>query len=793
MDPSARRTPARPLGPVRALLLATAALACGLEHPRDVDAVRIIAADLGGSQVPARAVSGKLWEDGAEREIRLGLPRRRLADRSWRERVLREAAGGPPFGRLLYGPSGAALHYHLASRDPTFPRGALQSNRLVVLEAAGEEGLGLLIAPAAREEAAGSAAIAELSLEAGARVAALAQALGAWDVVAKDRYPLAADGRPFLPFFVPREGGDWRALTRQSLEAFLPPALGRHFAQTPGFRRLQYRHLADFSARLPALAAVAERFAGSSQAPDLRDEIAKLRTLLSESFEAYQGYLDSAWIEMVVQVRPPDAARVRILVHSVSGVTLEALFVEMPRKLLVVESEALSALRLSAGAGGAPIPARLRQDRLVFPLDLAVDPRARGPNDFESVRVDFELTGLAPLASNFWPLLDQLRLQATNRSTGTIVPDGHIQKVVSLEDPRYAVGREADIDGFLASLGRVLERTGAAAGGPVLEVDARTGALVLREDAYLVKEDFILPAGRALVVEAGVDLRVRPGKSLLVRGSLEVRGTSLRPVRVRGASVTEPWGVLAVQGRGRSALGGTRPRCEIHHLELSGGSEDYLKGVFYSGQLSVYHADLVLEHASLSRAFADDALNVKNATVEIRDSFFADNAADGVDLDGADGVVERSFFGRGGSGGDGVDLSGSDVRVEDSVFSDLRDKCLSVGEVSTLTLRGSLLRGCDVGVASKDRSLADVRESVFLGNGRNFAAYQKKAVFGGARIRGRDLFLIDAAKEDVRDGASEIAIEDPRSGAGLDVEALRKTPTFSRESFRTLAGRGSPR
>ena len=52
---------------------------------------------------------------------------------------------------------------------------------------------------------------------------------------------------------------------------------------------------------------------------------------------------------------------------------------------------------------------------------------------------------------------------------------------------------------------------------------------------------------------------------------------------------------------------------------------------------------------------------------------------------------------------------------------------------------------------------------------------------------------VDAANEDVRDGVSEIAIEDSRSGAGLDVEALRKTAVFSRESFRTLAGRGSPR
>jgi hypothetical protein len=659
-----------------------------------------------------------------------------------------------------------------------------------VLEAGDGARLGLLIEPAARDPDARFASLAQLSPEAGARVVALAQALGAWDAVAKDRYPLAPDGGPLLPFFVPRAGGDWRALTGRSLDAFLPPALGRHFVQTPGFRRLQYRHLADFSQRLPPLAAEAERFAASLQAPGLKDEIAELRALLSQSFEAYQGYLDSAWIEMAVRVQPPDSARIRVQVHSVSEISLDAFVLQMPRKRLVVGNEALSGLRLRAD--GASVPARLGQDRLEFPLGIRVEPRPRGPYAFDGVRLDFELEGLAPLGENRWMLLEALRLQATNQTTGSVVPDEYFKKIMSLEDARFTIGREVDVDGFLASLERVLDRSGAGADRPLLDVDPRTGGFVLREGTYVVKEDLVLPAGRSLLVEAGVELRVRPGKSLLIRGPLEIRGTERRPVRVHGVSSAEPWGVLAVQGKGRSVLGGTRPRCAIRHLELSGGSEDYLKGVFYSGQLSAYHVDLVLERATLRRAFADDSLNAKYGAVEIRDSVFVDNAFDGVDLDWSDGVIQRSFFGMSGPGGDGVDLSGSRVRVEDSVFSDVSDKCLSVGEDSTLMLQGSLLRACEVGVGSKDGSLADVRELVFLDNGRNFAAYQKKPIFGGGRIRGADLVLIGTAEPDRRDGASEIVVEGARTfadwtGGELDVEALRETSSFSRERFRALA------
>ena len=200
----------------RGVLLAAAALllACGSESPAEVDAVRIVSPDFRANQGPARAVPGTLWENGAAREILLRPSRKRIAAPPWREFALREAGGGPFVGRLLLASGAAALHYHLASRDPVLPRGALQTNRLVVLEAGGEQRLGLLIEKAARPPEPKFASLAQLSLEAGARIVALAQALGAWDVVANDRYPLAADGRPFLPIFVPRAGGDWRA--RQS-------------------------------------------------------------------------------------------------------------------------------------------------------------------------------------------------------------------------------------------------------------------------------------------------------------------------------------------------------------------------------------------------------------------------------------------------------------------------------------------------------------------------------------------------------------------------------------------------
>jgi len=752
---------------------------CSSGGGNEPDVVSIVAPDLAAAGRAAATLLG----DDTEREIRIGPPRRRGAEGPGRERALFDAVDGTAIGRLLLGSSSAALHYHLASRDAGLPRGAFQRNRLVVLESGGAKSLGLLLESEAGPRR--TAGIAELGPEDAPRMLALAEALGAWSVVRRDRYLLDDAGRPMLPYFTFEPGGDWRVLTQRSLAFFAPEAVARHVVATPGFRNRRYRHLAEYSARVPGLAAAAEALEAGLDVPDLAEELAGLRDSLSTSFEAYQGYLDSTWIEVDVRVRPPDTARVTLYVHSVVDVVIDGFRVKLPRKALVVASEGLSALRLSAEGGAAEaIAPHLAQDRLEFRLGRAVAARPRGAYAFEGVRIDFELTGLARLEARLWPFLEQLEVQVTSAATNLSVPAAHVSKVLSLSDPRYQVGREVGTEAFLASLGRVLERADGEA--RLLEL-AGGGAFHLPAGVYELKDDLILPAGHALVLEAGVELRVHPGRSLLVRGPLEVRGTAQRPVRVRGVSLAVPWGVLAVQGRGRSRLHAERPRSLVRHLELSGGSEDQLKGVSYSGQLSVHHQELVLEDSMLHHAFGDDALNVKYGDVTIRNSVFVDNAGDAVDLDWSSGSIETSFFGRSGAGGDGIDVSASEVRVSACVFSDFRDKCLSVGEASTLQLRGSLLRACETAVASKDDSRADVQASVFLDNERNFAAYRKKAIFGGGRIRAEGLVLGGSRKADLQDAVSLVDLSGVRTLESGDAERLRDASAFSTEAFRALS------
>ena len=80
--------------------------------------------------------------------------------------------------------------------------------------------------------------------------------------------------------------------------------------------------------------------------------------------------------------------------------------------------------------------------------------------------------------------------------------------------------------------------------------------------------------------------------------------------------------------------------------------------------------------------------------------------------------------------GDGLDLSGSDMRIEGNTIRDCRDKGISVGERSTAVIVDNLVANCHVGIASKDDSRADIRNTGLANLEIGVALYVKKPTFG---------------------------------------------------------------
>ncbi len=312
--------------------------------------------------------------------------------------------------------------------------------------------------------------------------------------------------------------------------------------------------------------------------------------------------------------------------------------------------------------------------------------------------------------------------------------------------------------------------------------------LLVPKGEYTISGPLIVPRGVELFIEAGTVIRLAPQASLVSYAPLIAAGKAEAPVVFDELEPGRGWGVLAVMGAAPNDQGAS----ELNHVVVRGPRGTTLNGITYTGGVSFFASDVTMRRCVFDAAKAEDALNVKRARVLIEECVFLDSASDALDLDWCDGKVARSLFLR--TQGDAIDLSGARaLEVEENVILLAADKGVSVGEESRAAVSKNIIGLCEMGIASKDLSLARCEANVFLEAGAALAAYQKKPIFGGGEIISKGDRFLGGALQQVEDG-SRIDLERgsrveeaPASlqGSYASLE-LRATPADSRRAVAAL-------
>ncbi len=191
---------------------------------------------------------------------------------------------------------------------------------------------------------------------------------------------------------------------------------------------------------------------------------------------------------------------------------------------------------------------------------------------------------------------------------------------------------------------------------------------IIQTGSYNIKEDLIIPNGKKLIIEPGVQLNIDDNKSILVYGDLLINGTKEDQVFIK--NLNKKFGTVA-------SLGNKNTFVDIKYLNLSGGSEAIINGVYFSGALALHsHKFVNIINSRISNNFADDGVNIKDSEVFLKDNYFVFNFSDQIDLDNCEGsVINNSFVYRvnkkiENNNGDGLDLSYSKVLAKKIFFLD---------------------------------------------------------------------------------------------------------------------------
>ena len=270
---------------------------------------------------------------------------------------------------------------------------------------------------------------------------------------------------------------------------------------------------------------------------------------------------------------------------------------------------------------------------------------------------------------------------------------------------------------------------------------------------YLVQENVTIPENITLTINPGVEIRM-PGKgNIFVHGVIKANGTSSAPIifRLNPNVPGDRWGGIVFRN--------TSGPSTLQFVTI----EDAYEGpdpVLEYGAISAFHADLVMDHMIIEKIFSNpiiarfsdivltnsslhsevtgDLINVKYGHGRIENSRFRGNPhvdADAIDYDEVEnGIVHNCIISDClGFNGDAIDIGeeAKNIMIDSVAAFTIADKGVSVGQLSTVTVKNSIFINCSMGVAVKDSSNAIIQNCIFYGNGHPVACYEKNIGLAG--------------------------------------------------------------
>jgi hypothetical protein len=281
-----------------------------------------------------------------------------------------------------------------------------------------------------------------------------------------------------------------------------------------------------------------------------------------------------------------------------------------------------------------------------------------------------------------------------------------------------------------------------------MKVDGKR--LVVPAGDHKVNIPVIIPEGYTLQFEPGAKLDLTDSALLISYSPVEIKGTEDNKVVITSSDFTAR-GFTVLQAAGRS---------KIEHAVFENLNTLDIGGWTITGAVTFYESDVTMDHVLFYRNQCEDALNTVRSEFELKNTSFDHIFGDAFDSDFCKGTVDHCWFTA--VGNDAIDYSGSYVQITNTEIDGAEDKGVSGGEDSHLVLENVTVRNSNIGLASKDLSTLDVKNSKVIDCNYGIVLLQKKPEYGPAKMKlvnmliehAKTPYLIEKGSEVVVDGKS---------------------------------------
>jgi len=264
---------------------------------------------------------------------------------------------------------------------------------------------------------------------------------------------------------------------------------------------------------------------------------------------------------------------------------------------------------------------------------------------------------------------------------------------------------------------------------------------------YVTSGDVVISTTGKLIIEAGVEILMADGASIVARGPILATGTQNEPVRFRSNpdSFNKKWGVISfknVQDTSvfsnvtiEDASFGPHPLQEIAAISLFHSNLKMDRMTIenvYGNPIVARYSDVTLTNSHLHSAITGDLINVKYGKAYIANCTFKGNDqpdTDAIDYDDVENGEIRNcrIYDFHGLNSDAIDIGEKAKNIIiDSIFVyNITDKGVSVGQQSSAHISNSVFTNCNLGAGLKDSCFVTIDHCTYYGTNIAVACYEK--------------------------------------------------------------------
>jgi len=175
-----------------------------------------------------------------------------------------------------------------------------------------------------------------------------------------------------------------------------------------------------------------------------------------------------------------------------------------------------------------------------------------------------------------------------------------------------------------------------------------------------------------------------------------------------------------------------------------------------TGCLTFYNSSFKNVNLKSQHANCEDAINMVNVKGQINNVNIKNSYMDGLDIDFSNISIKEIFIYD--SKNDCVDVSAGKYNFSLLKLKNCGDKGLSVGEQSDIIITNISINNSDLGIASKDGSIANISDAKIKDTNTCLGSYNKKAEFSGGSINIKKLICENFINKNIVDNQSKILI-----------------------------------